>query len=175
MKSGLAHTLRSRSFAVLVLLGFCLLLYLAARSSGGKAPAYRDSVPLPTPAQSPAPVAKLGNLFAPAIWPKMLVDTTLPTPFFTTHFIPAPTPTAPAPTTRKIEITYLGYYESAGSPKHVIVKLADKFVTQPVGGNVSTNWLVAQATMNLLTLTNVAAETNLLPLNAKKEIEVPIQ
>ena len=175
MKPGLSHTLRSRWFAVFVHLGLWLLLYLAASSSGGKAPVYRDSVPLATPAQSPAPVAKLGKLFAPGIWPKTLVDTNLATPFFTTHFIPVPAPTPPAPTTRKVEITYLGYYETAGSPKHIIVKLADKFITQPIGGNVSTNWLVAAATMNLLTLTNVTAQTNLLPLNAKKEIEVPIQ
>jgi len=159
---------------ICVHLGLWLLLYLAARSFGGGAPAFRDSVPLAAPAQSPAPVAKLEKLFSPGIWPKTLVDTNFATPFFTRYFIPSPTPPAPPLTTRKIEITYLGFYETTGGPKYVIIKLADKFVSQPIGGNVSTNWLVAEATMNMLTLTNTAAQTNLLSLNAKKEIEVPI-
>jgi len=174
MKTWFVQTLRNRSFVICVHFGFWLLLYLAARSFGGKSPAWRDSVPLAAPAQSPAPVAKLERLFSPGIWPKALVDTNLATPFFTKYFIKEPTPTAPPPTTRKVEITYLGYYETAGSPRQVIVKMADKFVTQPIGGQVSTNWLVAQATMTVLTLTNAAAQTNLLTLNTKKEIEVPI-
>src|SRR5262245_54018144 len=134
MRSGFIQMLRSRSFAVCVHVGLWLLLYLAVRSFGGGSPIFRDSVPLAAPAQSPAPVAKLEKLFSPGIWPRTIIDTNLASPFFTKYFIPAPTPPVPPPTTRKIEITYLGFYETAGSPKHVIVKLADKFVSQPIGG-----------------------------------------
>ena len=56
----------------------------------------------------------------------------------------------------------------------MIVKLADAFVVKPVGVRVSTNWFLGDATMQALTLTNLAAQTNLLPLNTTKEIEVPI-
>ena len=45
----------------------------------------------------------------------------------------------------------------------------------PVGAKVVTNWFVAEATLQSLTLTNLTAQTNVLTLNAKKEIEVPIQ
>jgi len=174
MRRGFIQMLKSRSLIVCVHLGLWLLLYLAARSFGGGAPVFRDSVPLSAPAQSPAPVAKLEKLFSPGIWSRTIFDTNLASPFFTKYFIPAPTPPVPPPTTRKIEITYLGFYETAGSPKQVIVKLADKFMSSPIGGNISTNWLAAEATMTMLTLTNAAAQTNLLNLNAKKEIEVPI-
>jgi len=44
-----------------------------------------------------------------------------------------------------------------------------------VGSNVTANLFVAAATMMSLTLTNPVAQTNLLPLNAKTPIKVPIQ
>ena len=52
--------------------------------------------------------------------------------------------------------------------------LADAFVVKPIGANISTNWFVGESTFQVLTLTNLAGQTTLLPLNAKKEIEVPI-
>jgi len=170
----LSQILRSRWFGVLVHAGLWLLLVLAATNFGGKAPALRDAVALSVPAQSPAPVAKLEQLFSPGIWPRILTDTNATTLFYTRHFIPPPTPVPTAPTTRKIEITYLGFYEAGGSPRHVFIKLADAFLDKPLGAHVSTNWFVGEASFQVLTLTNMAAQTNLLPLNIKKEIEVPI-
>jgi hypothetical protein len=93
--------------------------------------------------------------------------------FFTRHFTPPPTPPPPAPTTRKVEITYSGFYE-AGEARHVIVKLANAFVDGTLGARVTTNWFFSDATYQALTLTNIAGQTNVLPLNTKKEIEVPI-
>ncbi len=175
MKRILVQTLRGRRFAILVHAGFWLLLYLAAVGLGGKAPVYRDAIAISAPAQSPAPVAKLPTLFSPGGWPKPVADTNLVSAFYTRHFIPPPTPPPPAPTTRKIEVTYLGFYQSEGGPQQVMVRLADEFLNQPVGAHISTNWLVGLATMQTLILTNLAGQTNVLPLNVKKEIEVPIQ
>src|SRR5262245_59714423 len=93
----LIQTLRSRWFAVSVHAGLWLLLFLAATKFGGKAPIYRDAVSLSSPAQSPAPVAKLERLFTPDIWPAILADTNTPTLFYTRHFIPSPTLPPPAP------------------------------------------------------------------------------
>ena len=45
----------------------------------------------------------------------------------------------------------------------------------PIGARIATNLLIAEATMQAMTLTNLAAQTNILPLNVKKELEVPIQ
>jgi len=170
----LVQTLKSRWFAVAVHAGLWLLLLLAATSFGGKAPALRDSVPLSTPAFSPVPVSKLDHLYSQGVWPRILPGTNSTTLFFTKHFIPLPTPTPPPPTTRKIEITYLGYYQTEGSDQKVMVKLADAFPVQAIGARVTTNWFVGPATIQSLTLTNLAGQTTLLPLNVKKEIEVPI-
>src|SRR2546421_9655861 len=40
---------------------------------------------------SPAPVAKLLNLFSPTVWPTALEATNALNPFFTRHFIPPQT------------------------------------------------------------------------------------
>jgi hypothetical protein len=170
----LSQILRSRWFTALVHAGLWLLLFLGVKSFGGKSPALRDTVALSTPAESPAPVAKLERLFSPGIWPRIVSDTNTTSLFFTRHFIPPPTPTPQPPTTRKIEITYHGFYETGGGPRHVMVKLADALVDRLLGDRVSTNWFIGGATFQALTLTNAAAQTNLLPLNIKKEIEVPI-
>jgi len=173
MRRVLLQTLRSRRFAIGVHAGLWLLLYLGAVRFSGKGPVFRDATAVSAPAQSPVPVAKLESLFSPGVWPKAIADTNLTSPFFTRYFIPPATPAPPAPTTRKVEITYLGFYQSDG-PRHAMLKLADEFVARAVGAHVSTNWFVGEVTFRTLTLTNLAAQTTLLPLNEKKRIEVPI-
>jgi hypothetical protein len=174
MRPVLTQTLRSRWLVTGVHVGMWLLLYLAVTSFGGKSPDYRDATSVSTPVQSPAPVARLSNLFSPGVWPASLAETNLLNPFFTRHFIPARAPAPPPPTTRKIDLTYQGYYQPVDGYRHVIVKAADAFLVVPVGAKVTANLYAAEATMQALTLTNPAAQTNLLLLNMKKEIEVPI-
>jgi hypothetical protein len=85
-----------------------------------------------------------------------------------------------APTTRKFELTYQGFYGGGDRPKYTVVKIADvklgdSFVVSPLGGKVISNVFVADASFQALVLTNTTAQTNILLLNVKKEIEVPIQ
>ena len=165
-------TLRSRWFAGCLHAGMWLLLYLAVSHLGGKAPDLRDAEAVTPPAQSPAPVAGLERLFSPGVWPKSLIGTNRLDPFVTRHFIPpAPLPT----TTRKIEVTYQGFYQTGDAPKHIIFKLGEAFGAAPIGARIATNLFIAEATMQALTLTNLATQTNILPLNTKKELVVPIQ
>jgi hypothetical protein len=147
------------------------MLYLAAAGIGGKTPDFRESDSFSAPAQSPAPVARLEQLFAADMWPKWPGETNLPSAFYTRHFIPA----TPVPATvHKFELTYQGFYQSGDSPKQTMIRLGDSFVVTPVGGRVISNLFVAEATMQTLTLTNTAAKTNILTLNQKKEVEVPL-
>ncbi len=93
-------------------------------------------------------------------------------------FLPATSsrrPPPPPPTTRKIEVTYQGFYQTGDGPKQTIFKLGEAFLVAPIGARIATNLFIAEATMQALTLTNLAAQTNILPLNAKKELVVPIQ
>ena len=175
MKQALTQILRSRWLVAGLHAGCWLLLYLAAINLGGTTPGFREGESFPPPPQNLPPVAKLGNLFAPGVWPKSLVDTNGLNPFFTRHFIPQPTPAPPAPTTRKIELTYQGFYQTADGPKQTMVRFGDSFLVAIPGAKVTANLFVADVNVQALTLTNLARQTNILPLNAKREIEVPIQ
>ncbi len=175
MSTRIIQLLRSHSFAVTVHVGSWVLLYLVLVHLGGHAPEFREAAAYSVPLEDPIPVSKLGSLFSAAQWPHPLSDTNTVNPFQTLYFVPRPAPAPPPPTTRKIEVTYQGFYQTGNEPKQAVVKVADTFVIAPVGRAVATNLFIAQATMQSLTLTNLASQTNLLLLNAKKEIEVPIQ
>jgi hypothetical protein len=175
MKPDLTKTLKNRGFILSVHIGLWVLLYLSVSGLGGKSPSFRDTPSSTAPAQGLAPIAKLDRLFAAGQWPKALVDANTLNPFLTHYFIPPPTPAPPPPTTRKIELTYQGFYEIANGPKTTIVKLGEAFLVTPIGSKVTANLFAANANFQALTLTNPAAQTNILPLNTKKEIEVPIQ
>lgn len=174
MKPIVAQLLRSPWLAALVHAGLWLLLYLAASGLGGTAPIFRESDGTETIAQMPPPIGKLSPLFAVTSWPKITGHTNLHSIFGTSHFIPAPKPAPPPPTTRKIELTYQGYYSVDGKSL-VMLKMGDKFLVSAVGANVTDNLFAAQVAVMNLTLTNSAGQTNVLPLNVKKEVEVPIK
>ena len=153
-----------------------LLVYLTASSLGGKTPEFREADSFSNPTQSPAPVARLDPLFTAGPWTNSFADTNSLNPFFTRHFIPPPTPPPPAPpTTRKVEMTYQGFYQTGDSLKQAMLKVGNSFVVTPVGASVETNLFIAEATLLNLTLTNLAAQTNILSLNTQKVIEVPIK
>jgi len=158
--------LRSRWFVACVHASLWLLLYLAITRLGGQTPNFRDAEAVANPPQSPAPVAGLERLFSPGVWPQSLIDTNRLNPFAT----PAPPPS----TTRKIEVTYQGFYQTSNDLKRAIFKLGEAYLAAPIGARVATNLFIAEATMQAMTLTNLSAQTNILPLNTKKEIVVPI-
>ena len=174
----LNETLRSRWLSGCLNGGLWLLLLFAVLGIGGRQPQFREAEADPSAVITPVPVARLENLFAPTNWPKLVMDPASQSAFATTHFIPpvvpAPPPPAP-PTTRKVEITYQGYYETAGGPRRVMLRLGDLLNSIPVGTSVTTNLWVADAVFQTLTLTNSANQTTVLTLNVKKEVEVPLK
>jgi hypothetical protein len=173
MRPILKKTLRSRWFVTCIHVSLWLLVYLAVTNLGGRAPDFRDAETAATTPQSTAPIAKLEYLVSPGVWPKSLIDTNRLNPFFTPYFIP-PAPPPPA-TTRKIEVTYQGFYQTGDDLKRVIFKLGEAYLVSPIGTRIATNLYIAEATMQAMILTNLSAQTNILPLNTKKEIVVPIQ
>ncbi|HPC62516.1 MAG TPA: hypothetical protein PKX23_17780 [Verrucomicrobiota bacterium] len=175
MTSVFIQALRSRWLALAIHGLLWLLLYLVIRDLGGRAQVFQDTVPYSSPARTPVPVSRAAQLFASTNWPTAVVSSNLPGAFFTRHFVPPPKPPPPAPTTRKVDVTYLGYMDTADQVRHALVRVADALVITRLGESIATNNLVAEATMQALTLTNLAGQTNLLPLSVKKEIEVPIK
>jgi hypothetical protein len=175
MNSPLMQAMRSRWFAIGIHAGLWCVLYLAVIHLGGKTPDFRIAESSTAPSPGPVPVAKMDSLFTSAEWPISQGGTNTPNPFFTSYFVPAPSPTPPAPTTRKIEVTYQGFYTAGDDVKHAVVKVADSFVVASIGAPIVTNLFVADAGLQNLMLTNLTAQTNLLLLNTKKEIEIPIK
>jgi hypothetical protein len=172
MKPPIAKAMRSRWLTGCVHAGLWLVLCLAVTHLGGRAFDSREADSAANPPPCAVPVARLERLFSPGGWPKIPDETNSLNPFATRHFMP---PQMPPPTTSKIELTYQGFYQTGDGPKHAVFKLGDAFIAAPIGARVATNLFVAEATMQALTLTNEATQTNLLPLNVKKEIVIPIR
>ncbi len=169
----LGETVRSRWFSVSVHAALWLLLLLIVLRLGGTHPRFNESRPNPATVVAPAPVARLEHLFvARPATPAASLN--LQNPFDTTYFIPHATP-PPAPTTRKIQLTYRGFYQTANQPKHALVLYDNTHISVAVGSSVVTNLFVAQVTATSLTLTNALAQTNVLTLNTRKEIEIPLR
>lgn len=171
MASVVMQTLRSRWLTGAIHAALWVLVGLAALKMGGRAPDFRVNTGSSEPAESPAPVARLTTLFATGSFPKSIVTTNGLNPFYTTYFVPPPSP--PPPTTRKVQLTYQGFFQTDGGLPNAVLKLDDNFVITTVGRPIATNLFVAQASMQTLVLTNLSAQTNLLELNVKKEIELP--
>ena len=167
----LTPALRSRWFAALVHAGLWGLLALTLAALGGRAPRFGEATTHAPPLPDPIPTARIQKLFGAAAPSLSLAATNLANPFFTRHFQP---PVVLPPTTRKVELTYHGFFNAADGPKTALVKVDEALTPVVAGGKAVANLFVADVSWQLLILTNAAGQTNLLPLSAKKLVEVPI-
>lgn len=168
----LNHPLRSRWFAALVHAGLWALLILALAALGGRAPRFSAADTPSPPPDEPVPTGIIQRLFGLRPPLASLNATNLVSPFFTRHFEP---PVVPPPTTRKVELTYHGFFQTADGPLTALLKVGDNILPVVVGARAVADLAVADMSWQGLTLTNAAARTNLLPLNLKKDVDVPIQ
>ncbi len=176
MPSSLLQILRSRWLALCLHIGLWLFLYLATKSLRGGTPVFHETSASSAGPVVKLPVAKLDPLFAPTQLRQTICNpTNAQNPFFTTYFVPPAPPAPPPPTTRKIEVSYQGFYQTTDGPKHAVLTVAGGLMVAQVGGLVATNVYVADANLQSVILTNTTAQTNTLTLNTKKEIEVPIR
>jgi hypothetical protein len=174
MRPASAQALRSRSFVILIHGALWLLFFLALVRLGANSTGLSE---IQSPSASPRsllPAARLKRLFVGNPWPIISTNTNSLNLFFTWHFNPSQPPSSP-PTTRDIQLTYLGFYQTADGPKRAMVKLGDAILASQVGSNLTANLFAADASILSLTLTNPAGQTNLLPLNAKTQMKVPIK
>lgn len=167
-------TMRSRGFSGLVHVGLWVLLVLALVGLGDRHAVWSEADPDPISVQKPVPVNKIEALYAATNRVARIIDPTNSSPFATLHFIPPVVPVVP-PTTRKVEVTYQGYYQTTSGPKQTILRVGDAIERVPVGGVVVTNLWVAEAVFKTLTLTNSAGQTNVLIVNVKQVVEVPLK
>ena len=177
MSTALQQILRSRWFVLCLHGALWLILYLGVSNLRGPAPSvFKQGAGAQSANDRALPILKLEPLFAPGQVAEALGNiTNAPNPFFTRYFVPPAPPAPPPPTTRKIEVAYQGFYQTAEGPKHAVLSLAGGLMVVRVGGLVATNWYAADASMQSVVLTNTSAQTNVLTINTKKEIEVPVR
>ena len=168
----LVQTIKSRWFGTVLHAGLWLLLALAVLRLRGTTPHYLETSSHTSPAQNPVPVSRLEKLFAPGSWFKPPNETNSPSLFATRHFIP---PTPAPPTTRKVELAYQGFYQTGEDSRHVFLQVDGALVISLVGDRIANDLFIADAALQTLTLTNAAAQTNVLTLNTKKSVEVPVK
>ncbi len=176
MNTIILQILRSRWLAWGLHASLWLLLYLAFMGLDGESPTLQESSAFSGPPQPWVPVANASALFSPAPWPKSLVATNVSNLFFTTTFVkPPPPPPPPPPTTRKILVGYQGYFQAPDGLKMVMVVVETNSFLARVGAPVVTNHFISDAVLLSMTLTNAAGQTNVIALNTKKEIDIPIK
>jgi hypothetical protein len=146
-----------------------VLLTLVFRDYGVGLPQF------PTPGRRSEPVLipisenQLEGLLTPSAVPT-LDPTNLSNPFFTTHFQP-PKPSAPA--TRKVNMTYQGFFQTTDGDKQAFVRVDDANLTATLGRPIVADLAVSEINVHSLTLTNSASQTNVLEFNKSTSVEVP--
>lgn len=167
----LTRPLRSRWFAALIHVGLWLLLILALAALGGRTPRFSAATTPGAASPDPVPTGIIQRLFSARLPLDKLNATNLSNPFFTRHFEP---PVVPAPTTRKVELTYHGFYQTTDGPMTALLKVGENIVPVAVGARALADLFVADISFPTLVLTNAASLTNALPLNTKKVVDVPL-
>lgn len=168
----LRYSLRSRWFAALVHLGLWALLVFVLVTLGGRAPRFSlATVPAP-PSEDPIPTSTIQRLFGARVPFATLQESNLLNPFFTRHFEP---PVVPAPTTRRVELTYHGFFQTADSPLTALLNVGGLILPLTPGATAVADLAVAEITFATLTLTNAAGQPTPLPVNVKRPVDVPIK
>jgi hypothetical protein len=161
---------RDRWFALLLLAGLAVLCYQVIRSFGVDLPEFPRMASRAGGGAMTLPPGRLDRLMAPGEVPQLGTVTNLPDPFFTAHFRPV---TPPAPTTRRVELTYLGHYQGSSGPGRAFIQVDDKLFVGPVGSNVVSDLTLAEIRLKSVVLRNKAGQTNQVEFNVKKGLDVP--
>ncbi len=111
-------------------------------------------------------------------WPKSVQWTPLTNsanPFFTLAIRPAPVaqPPPPAPATRKVEVTYRGFYETSAGIRRAVVQVADKQVLALRGEKIVADLVASEIELRHLTLSRLV--TNAAPAGAAPPTNPPVR
>lgn len=160
------HFLERRLWLSLLLLGVLLaILGAAVTRLGGAMPVLRPlETQVETPPAFPA-FREVGGWFAIT---SVLAATNGSNPFFTLHFQPAP-----PPPTKKLALLYQGGWISSKDERRAYLTVGDQFRVLTNGATVVADHAISEITLEALTLTNVAGQTNVLHFNVSTNLEVP--
>lgn len=160
---------KPKPLAIALIAALSLVLLLVAIDLGGRVPPRPDYEPRAGLETQLGPIHQIPELFAPQTM-LALTGVTNHNPFFTTHFQPPPPPKPPA--TRKIELTYHGFYRTAEGKKMAFVKLGDKLTLAEPGTQLEGQLTIGEITHESITLKDVAGKPHVIKFNTKEAIEL---
>lgn len=155
--------------ALLVLLSLALLR-LRPGSLGDP-----DLVGLPLPPVPHPAAAQTRELFSWATAVSRRPLTNAGNPFFTLAIrpTPPPQPPPPPPATKKVDLTYRGFFETSAGVRKALVQVADKQVLAGVGEPVVSEYTVLSIGLGQLALTNKSGAAVQLPFRTNQSLEIP--
>jgi hypothetical protein len=123
----------------------------------------------------PLQLAEAGALFQADAMASQSLPADAPSGFHTTHFAPPPKPPRQKPTTRKVELTYLGFLQGGDGPRTAVVQTDSEQWIGGVGSNLIANLFVSTIDQRALVVTNSDGQTNQLEFRTKTALDVPAQ
>jgi len=154
-----------------------LLLVLVVRDLGGELPTLPRFVPSATVGTVGPTDSRLVQLFAPAALTAVAPATNLPPPFTTAYFQPPPPP-PPNPNvkkTRKVTLTYNGFFETSTGEKRAYVVVGGAMAMLPLGAPVISDLMLSNIQRAQLTLRRAVTQEVVVPFRGSTEIEVPAE
>lgn len=96
-------------------------------------------------------------------------------PFFTLAIQPAPPAkvSTPEPATRRVDVTYRGFFETSANVRRAVVQVADVQVLARRGERVVADFVAVEIELRHLALTNGAGQAVKLEFSKTQPIEVP--
>ena len=175
MEESLLQTLfRTRWVGTILTGGFLALGLSITLSLGGTLPPRPDLSLRAGRASNLVPIEKAQALFAPEVFKDLPKLTNAPDVFYTTYFQPAPKPKPRPPTTKKVNLTYLGFVEGGSGQREAYIQTDAGLVTGPAGTKLIDHFVVSAITLEALTVQADGGTTNVLPFNVKQELEIPV-
>ncbi|MBL9137021.1 MAG: hypothetical protein JNK85_14210 [Verrucomicrobiales bacterium] len=157
----------------IVVLALLLALSLSQLTHRGAVPP--DSRPI-GPLPTPHPAAEQTRQFF--AWPGS-VDwrpmTNSGNPFFTLAIQPAPPPKPPPPPpkTRKVDVTYRGFFETAAGIRRAVIQVADKQILCGAGEKFLADYVAVDIGLRQLSSTNTAGVALKLDFAKTASVEIP--
>lgn len=160
---------RSLWISLAVLLGLTVLVILTLVGLGGRVPALR---PLGGATNGFSPdwftLQDASQWFQANELARPTGQTNVLDPFFTAYFQPPP-----PPSTKPVELTYLGFVDSEGRPRRALIQVDKATRLFTPGLKVVADHAVQDIARRTLILTNGSGATNVLEFRIKKVLEIP--
>lgn len=162
-------TLLPATAVLLTLLSLTLLRLRHDHAADAGAP-----VPTPLPSSHPA-AGQTRQFFGWASNLTWLPLTNAGNPFFTLAIRPAPPPQPPPPppATKKVDVTYRGYFQTSAGLRRALVQVADKQVLAGLGEPVVADFTVLAIELRSLALTNKSGGSVSLVFRTNQSLEIP--